>query len=82
MLYLVKKHVGPKPRLQVKDRRVVLFVADTHTFDLKGKQMITLTDIEEYAQEFNLEDATEFVKEHKEFIIEDPLEKERDEETL
>ena len=80
MLYLVKKHVGPKPRLQVKDRRVILFVADTHTFDLKGKQMIALTDIEDYAQEFNLEEATEFVKAHKEFIIEDPSERREKEE--
>jgi hypothetical protein len=74
MKYLVKKYLGQKPVLlaQSKDPRKVLYVADTHTFDLKGKQLVSLTDLKDYAQGFSLEEATDFVKLHKEFIIEDP----------
>ena len=61
MQYLVKKKNCRKS--------AELYVADTHTFDLKGKQIITLTDLKEFAQEFKLKDATDFIQKNSAFII-------------
>lgn len=68
MVYLVKKDFGPTK----KDPRVTtLYVADTHTFDLKGKRLITLTDLKEYAEEFTIEDASAFIKKFDGFLIDE-----------
>lgn len=80
MEYLVKKVVKENkttPKFGdpiLRDTVKTLYVADTHTFNLKGKQLVTLTDLREYAQECTLEEATDFVKTHKEFEIEEAYE--------
>ena len=61
MQYLVKKKNCRKSE--------ALYVADTHTFNLKGKQIITLTDLKEFAQEFDLKEATEFIQNNPTFTI-------------
>lgn len=68
MRYLVKKIQSDtyEPK--------VLYVSDTHSFNLKGKKVISLTDLRYYAQAFNIEEATEFVKTHKDFVIEEKYE--------
>lgn len=71
MLYLVRKDVKIKKRLVFKDDLPrPLYVSDTHTFDLKGKQLITLTDVKDYGQEFTLEEANAFVKKNRKYTIE------------
>ena len=71
MLYLVRKDVKIKKRLVFKDDLPrLLYVSDTHTFDLKGKQLITLTDVKDYGQEFTLEEANAFVKKNRKYTIE------------
>jgi len=80
MQYLVKK----KNHRKSAD----LYVADTHSFNLKGKRIVTLTDLKEFAQEFTLKEATEFIEEYPGFTLvekyesidwEKPLEEEEEE---
>lgn len=61
MQYLVKKKNHRKS--------ANLYVADTHSFNLKGKRIVTLTDLEEFAQEFTLKEATEFIEKYPGFTI-------------
>ena len=63
MQYLVKKKSCRKSE--------ALYVADTHTFNLKGKRIITLTDLKEFSQEFTLKEATDFIQENPKFTIEE-----------
>ena len=76
MKYLVKKYLGKNSGSLAQSRypRKVLYVADTHTFDLKGKQLISLTDLREYAQGFSIDEASAFIKTNKDFYIEEPEE--------
>lgn len=62
MKYLVKSD-------KISDKE--LYVADTHSFDIEGKQIITLTDIKEYSQDFNLDEAVDFIKKNPTFTIEE-----------
>ena len=73
MKYLVKKYLGKNYGVLSQSRypRKALYVADTHTFDLKGKQLISLTDLREYAQGFSIDEASAFIKTNKDFYIEE-----------
>ena len=79
MKYLVKKevkvvvrHLDPSSNETVVEvQSKTLYVQDTHTFNLKGRRLVTLTDLENYAQEFSLDEAMTFLKENKKFIIEE-----------
>lgn len=70
MEYLVKKFVR-KPKSLNSRKPKMLYVADTHTYNLRGKQIISLTDLREYAQEFGIEEASVFIKKNPGFVIEE-----------
>ena len=56
----MKKFVGIK-KYVVLQKKLNLFVAESHYFDAKGRRQLTLTDTEKYAEQMTLEEANKFI---------------------
>lgn len=49
----------------VLQKKLNLYVAESHYFDAKGKRQLTLTDVEELAELMTLEQANSFISSEK-----------------
>lgn len=52
----------------VLQKKLNLYVAESHYFDAKGKRQLTLTDVEELAEAMTLEQANNFISSEKNSI--------------
>ena len=60
----MKKYLEIK-KYVVFQKKLELFVAESHYFDAKGKRQLTLTDKQEYAEEMTLPEANNFIATEK-----------------
>lgn len=59
--------------LQKKDSTIVLYIAESHYFDIQGNRDLSLTDKKEYAERFTMEEVNNFIDKYPKeyFILED-----------
>lgn len=56
--------------LQKKDSTIVLYIAESHYFDIQGNRDLSLTDKKEYAERFTMEEVNNFIDKYpKEYSI-------------